>query len=318
MRIIFFTDLHGSTLVFEKGLAVAVDYDVDLIILGGDLSGKRMLPIERLDSGDFIVAEPYKQKDDTGKAEIVYKERSIRGSELPTFYRKLEAKGYYWYMGDKEEIRQARASPAEMLKLEKAAITERLVHWAKLASDRMPEKVQCIWTGGNDDEQDVLNDFRNRDVGRFTYGEDQVHDFGGYKIISLGVSNRTPFETARERTESEICRMLEELARQLSDTEKLLLNVHVPPFNCGDLDLATDIQYPHYLVHVGSTAVRKFIEDWKPLADFAGHVHERKGATKIGRTWIFNPGSDYNSGILQALVVDLDGAGVRGYVHVLR
>jgi Icc-related predicted phosphoesterase len=318
MRVIFFTDLHGSTLVFEKGLALARDYEVDLIILGGDLSGKRMLPIEKSSSGNFIAHEPYKKKDDSGKATIVYEKRQLQSAELPRFLRKLEAKGYYWYVGGKEEIHHINSVPAELARLERAAITQRLKDWATLANDRMSEGVECVWTGGNDDDQEVLDHLRDHSLGRFVYGEDRLHEFGGYQILSLGVSNPTPFDTAREYQEHEITTMLERWEGDVKNTDMLLLNIHVPPSSCGDLDLVVDIEDPDRLIHVGSTAVRNFIEKLEPLADFAGHIHERSGAAKIGRTMIFNPGSDYNSGILRAFVVSLDGASLRSYVHLLR
>lgn len=318
MRVIFFTDLHGSTLVFEKGLAAAVENDVDLIILGGDLSGKRILPIERYPSGDFIAYEPYKKKDDSGNATIVYEKRPLRATALPAFLKKLEAKGYYWYVEDEETIRQINAVPADMLKREKEAIVQRLKQWSKLANDRMPEGVQCIWTGGNDDDQDVLNTLRNEPLGRFRYGEDQLHEFGGYQVLSLGVSNPTPFDTAREYTEHEISAMLERSVPEIKNADMLLLNIHVPPADCSDLDVVMDIEKADRLIHVGSSAVRNFIVNLEPLADFAGHIHERSGAAKIGKTTVFNPGSDYNSGILQAFVVQFDGPRIRDYVHLLR
>lgn len=318
MRIAFFTDVHGSTLVFEKGLSVAAEFEVDLLILGGDLSGKRLLEIQKLGTGDFLVYEPYKKKDDNGDAVVVYEERQVKSDDLPAFCKKLEAKGYYWFIAERERARMINADPAERLRLEKAAITQRLMHWGKLVNERLPEYIDCIWTGGNDDEQAVLDELRDQELGRFTYGEGRLHEFCGYQVLSLGISNRTPFETAREFDESQIAAMLELSAQGMTDANMLLLNVHVPPANCGDLDLVMDVKEPHSLIHAGSTAVRDFIVRVQPLADFAGHIHERRGATKVGKTMVFNPGSDYNSGILQALVVDLDRSRVRNYLHITR
>jgi Icc-related predicted phosphoesterase len=42
--------------------------------------------------------------------------------------------------------------------------------------------------------------------------------------------------------------------------------------------------------HVGSHAVRAFIEKYQPLACITGHIHEGIGIDKIGRTQIINPG----------------------------
>ena len=43
--------------------------------------------------------------------------------------------------------------------------------------------------------------------------------------------------------------------------------------------------------HVGSPLLRKFIEDYKPLAVVTGHIHESVGVDKIGDTTVVNPGS---------------------------
>ena len=44
-------------------------------------------------------------------------------------------------------------------------------------------------------------------------------------------------------------------------------------------------------VHVGSPLLRKFIENYKPLAVVTGHIHESAGISEIGETTVINPGS---------------------------
>jgi len=41
-------------------------------------------------------------------------------------------------------------------------------------------------------------------------------------------------------------------------------------------------------IHVGSTAVRKFIEKYQPHLCLTGHIHEAVGKDKIGSTIIVN------------------------------
>ncbi len=59
------------------------------------------------------------------------------------------------------------------------------------------------------------------------------------------------------------------------------------------------------MAHVGSTTVRAAIEKYQPLISLHGHIHESKGHVKIGRTNCFNPGSEFTTGVLKGLVVDL-------------
>jgi uncharacterized protein len=62
------------------------------------------------------------------------------------------------------------------------------------------------------------------------------------------------------------------------------------------------------MVPVGSTAVREAIEKDQPLLGLSGRIHESKGARKIGRTLRLSPGSSYNSGNIDGvLLVPEDG-----------
>ena len=49
-----------------------------------------------------------------------------------------------------------------------------------------------------------------------------------------------------------------------------------------------------------------------------GHIHESKGAVKLGKTLAVNPGSTYEDGVLQAAVVDLDAkkGRIKNYILV--
>src|SRR5438445_2718130 len=45
LRIYFATDIHGSDRCFRKFLAAAGSYDADVLVLGGDIAGKGLVPI---------------------------------------------------------------------------------------------------------------------------------------------------------------------------------------------------------------------------------------------------------------------------------
>jgi uncharacterized protein len=55
--------------------------------------------------------------------------------------------------------------------------------------------------------------------------------------------------------------------------------------------------------------VREVIEEARPLLSLHGHIHESRGAVRLGKTLSINPGSSYEQGMLQGAVVDLDGRG---------
>ena len=65
---------------------------------------------------------------------------------------------------------------------------------------------------------------------------------------------------------------------------------------------------------VGSTAVRRIIEEYQPLLALHGHIHESRGAIRLGRTLAVNPGSEYGDGMLCGALLEIDGKrGVRHY-----
>ena len=45
MKIFFATDIHGSEVCWRKFLNAAAFYKADLVVLGGDVTGKAMVPI---------------------------------------------------------------------------------------------------------------------------------------------------------------------------------------------------------------------------------------------------------------------------------
>jgi predicted phosphodiesterase len=54
------------------------------------------------------------------------------------------------------------------------------------------------------------------------------------------------------------------------------------------------------------------------LARFSlhGHIHESRGAQRLGRTLCLNPGSEYQDGVSRAALIDFQGENVRNYLLV--
>ena len=76
---------------------------------------------------------------------------------------------------------------------------------------------------------------------------------------------------------------LAQAAADMPDGLPSVMVTHEPPFDtCADLAFTDE--------HVGSSAIRSFIEQRQPLACFCGHIHEGAGLDRIGDTIIVNPG----------------------------
>ena len=105
----------------------------------------------------------------------------------------------------------------------------------------------------------------------------------GYSIYGLGGSLPCPGKTPGEYTEEEYELFTSSLIREDEPESHKILISHQPPSNTVSDRIATGI-------HVGSQAIRKFIEWLQPLIVFTGHIHEGVGIDEIGRTKIINPG----------------------------
>jgi Icc-related predicted phosphoesterase len=171
---------------------------------------------------------------------------------------------------------------------------------------------------GNDDEMEVDDVVRESDM--VELGEGRMVEIDGFTMISTGWSNHTPWNTHREETEEKLGERIEAMARNVSDFSHAIFNLHCPPFRSG-LDEAPAIDADLKLMHggralrpVGSTAVRQLIDKHQPLLSLHGHIHESKGAVKLGKTLAINPGSAYEEGMLMAAVINLDAKkGIKSY-----
>ncbi|MCD6497549.1 MAG: metallophosphoesterase family protein [Deltaproteobacteria bacterium] len=109
---------------------------------------------------------------------------------------------------------------------------------------------------------------------------------GRVGLVGCGGSNRTPLFTPNELTEDEIDAALRGGLAELdrSELDALVVVSHVPP-----KDTVADRLFSGE--HVGSTALRRFIEEVRPDLCLCGHIHESVGADHLGPTLVCNPGA---------------------------
>ncbi len=110
--------------------------------------------------------------------------------------------------------------------------------------------------------------------------------YGDLLFVGIGGSPITPFNTFFEMDEKEIAETLERCLSNLSDEisqYRMILVSHSPPKNTG-------LDRTFFGIHAGSTSVRKFIREHKPLLAICGHIHEARGEERLNGTLIVNPG----------------------------
>lgn len=299
-RVFYAGDVHGSRLCWKKFVNAAAHYPADALVMGGDLTGKALVPIVREGDGSY-------------GAEVIGERRTARtAEELDQMQRAISDNGMYPLIVDPDEARVLATDAARRDEAFERALLDELRLWVRLADERLADSdVRAYVIPGNDDPWEV--DAVLASGSRVVACDERVEEIGPHEIASFGYSNRTPWQTPRELDEDEIYTRLKRLVDQLEEPGRAILNIHVPPYE-SSLDTAfevgEDLRYvtkggrPHE-VPTGSRAVRQIIEETQPLLSLHGHIHESKGVTKIGRTVAVNPGSDYGSGRLDGCLVHL-------------
>jgi Icc-related predicted phosphoesterase len=294
LTLYYASDIHGSDLLWRKFLGAARFYGADAAIMGGDLLGKAVVPIERRPDGTYALT--FQGGDRViGEDELADAESSIRFN------------GFYPWVATAEEI-AGRRSDQEALFHDVAELELR--RWIEVAAERA-NGVQPYVIAGNDDPWYVDELLAN--APGLVFCDDRVVRVGDHEMISLSYANPTPWASPRELEEDALYARLRALADSLERPEASIFNLHVPPYDSG-LDRAPKLKAdltPVYSgghpvpIPVGSTAVRQLIEEVQPLLALHGHIHESRGEVRIGRTLAINSGSEYNTGRLHGVVVQL-------------
>jgi len=141
----------------------------------------------------------------------------------------------------------------------------------------MGKPVFCV--PGNHEPYEILELFDEYDVN--VHGK--VKKFKNIYFVGFGGA-ATPFNTKFEPTEEEIKTTLEEKVKRIKGD--FVLITHNPAFG-------TKLDMTERGEHVGSKAVREFIEKNKPLLAISAHIHEARGEDILGKTTLFYPGAAY-------------------------
>jgi Icc-related predicted phosphoesterase len=315
-RIFFAADLHGSEAAFRKFVNAARFYRADVLVFGGDLTGKATVP---------VVAQP----DGTRRAELHGRTHTLDGDDaVRAFTRTVENVGFYWALMDRDEYIALEEDPAAVERLFVRVASERLAAWIAFAQERLIESgVRLYLTGGNDDMPEVLTVLDQADREVVIPCEHQMVELdGSHTMITVGYSTPTPWDSPREATEDELARFIDESLAKVPEPGRCVFNLHVPPLDsgldrCVKLDPTGDIPRavkdagrPVYY-GAGSRAVRDAVRRYQPPVGLHGHIHESPGQIRYGRTRCFNPGSDYGRGVLSGLIVSLRAGELVGYQH---
>ena len=297
MKMFFATDIHGSEICWKKFLNAAAFYKADLVVLGGDVTGKVMVPIVAHHGYWEVTVRGERMRLDTRE-------------ELLKVDQQLRDRGSYPAIVTPDELDALDTEQAidERFNTE---MTQSLDRWLDMADGKLRGgNIPCILNGGNDDIFDIDPILEASPC--VTFAEGKVLDLDGWSMVSMGWTNPTPWNTHREAPEDELAAKIDAVAGQIPDLSRTIFNFHAPPYGTG-LDEAPALDSTMRPKHggavlepVGSTAVRESILHYQPMLSVHGHIHESRGVAKLGRTLTVNPGSSYGDGVLQAALIDMN------------
>jgi Icc-related predicted phosphoesterase len=307
MRLFYAGDVHGSERCFRKFLNAAAFYNADVLIMGGDITGKVMTPLVEERPGRYTATV-------FGRTEKAKRPRDIEELE-----EQIRFNGFYPYRCTREEYDRLAAEDSYREQVMSQVMVEGVHRWTRLADERLAgSSVRCLIMPGNDDEFAIDPVLQSE---RVENPDERVVRVGDFQLLSSSWANPTPWDSPREESEEQLAARFDRIATELDPELPAVFNLHVPPYDSG-LDTAAQLDdslgvvttggQPN-LVPVGSRAVRDAITTHQPLLGLHGHIHESRNVAKLGRTTCINPGSNYADGVLDGVLIDLDGASLASY-----
>lgn len=312
IRILYGSDFHGSETVYRKFLASSRQYQARVLIVGGDVTGKAMVPVIHQGKGIYTASW-------FGKSES-----AANPADLEQLKKKISSVGFYPIVLEPDEAQELEEHPDSMSRRFEQEMVQRIREWMALAEEKLvPENVTLYFMAGNDDLASIdraIAEFphvHNPDMSRFEIE-------GGYEIIGLSNANMTPWRCARDIEEDELARKLEALSGMIQNPERAIAVLHVPPYGSG-LDTCPDLDENLKIItqggqvvmkSAGSTAVKAWLEKVQPMLSLHGHIHESPGHARIGRTLAINAGSEYAEAIMKAAIINLEDGRAKGHLLI--
>ena len=142
-RLYFATDIHGSEACWRKFLNAARHYDAKVLVLGGDMTGKALVPIVERSAGRW-------------HASLLEVEREFgREEEVEEFEEAVRRRGYYSFRTTPEEMAELESSEELRERIFHKQMLGRIEGWMRMADEKLDAGVECFVCPGNDDQFEV-------------------------------------------------------------------------------------------------------------------------------------------------------------------
>src|ERR687895_2571701 len=257
-RVFFATDIHGSETCWRKFLNSGKHYEAKVMILGGDMTGKALVPIVEERPGHW-------------HATLLENRREFESEdELKEFEDSVKRRGYYPFRTDPDEMGELESDEEMRNELFYKEMLGTIERWMRMADEKFEgTDIECFVSPGNDDQFEV--DEIISSAKRVRLAEGKVVEFGDFQMVSTGWANRTPWNTYREEDEEDLAARIEKVVSEVTaPAERTIFSFHCPPYASGLDDapeLTEDLRPKHggrSIVPVGSTAVKGAIKEGQP------------------------------------------------------
>src|SRR5512135_1810746 len=125
MKLFFATDVHGSEICWKKFIAAAKFYEADVLILGGDMTGKAIIPI--------IAAGDGKYKVTLLDQETILETKEDDDKMVATIHNR----GYYPYVTEPDEVTHISATPCRSDELFLQEAMKTMQRWMDYADTKL-------------------------------------------------------------------------------------------------------------------------------------------------------------------------------------
>ncbi len=302
LTIFYVADIHGSDVCFRKWLNAPGFYGADVLVIGGDLTGKVLLPIYPAPGANEAWTATWRDRV----------HRLETRAEVDELIRLARNEGAYGFVTTADEVAEIGASIEREREVFGRLKIEALEGWLALADELLADRrTQAFVMAGNDDPPEIdalLAGARSLvDVQGAT-----TELAPGIWMASRGESTPTPWNTPREVPDPVLGDLVKDAVGGLPSGGTTIWNLHMPPYDTGvdrapRLDPALQVRYDGsgepIMDAVGSHAIRSLIAERQPTIALHGHIHEGRGRYRIGGTTGFNPGSQYQDGVLQGVLL---------------
>ena len=222
VKIFYASDVHGSTRCFKKFLNAGKFYSADALVLGGDITGKAIVPFVEAASVRGAGGVPRQ----AARAQNGGGDRRARGGGWPTRATTRTA-------ATPTRPRRSAATARRLSELFAEKIVGRVEEWMALADERLngDAAVPCYVNAGNDDPPEI--DAVIESAARVEFLEGRVVELpDGHRARELRLRQHDARGTARATSGGRAREPgSRRWRRQVRDPEVAIFNFHCPPYD---------------------------------------------------------------------------------------